>query len=229
MRRSALAFAAMLAAAGTAEAGGRHHHGHGGGGGDAVAWFALGSLVTFLSVAHAHPAPAPRAHHRPRHAHGHHRHAHAPHLHRHGVHPRPHRHHRHARGVHRHGHRAHRHGHHGYRDILPTATGTTLPVTAERPRDRASSPPGTGTGPALGTFIRSTARAPITGTERRPERPPACRPPGRKVSPIVIVSRRRRRSSLMRARSVAFVTRFPKGRHAARPDCSVHRLPSQIE
>ena len=112
-----LALAAMLAVAGTAEAGGRHHPRHAGGG-DAVAWFALGSLVTFLSVAHAHPAPAPRAHHRPWHAHGHHRHAHAPHLHPHGIHPLANRHHRHARGVHRHrhGHHAHRHGHRGYRD-----------------------------------------------------------------------------------------------------------------
>ena len=59
MRRYVLAFAVMLAVVGTAEAGGRHHHGHGGG--DAVAWFALGSLVTFLSVAHAHPAPPRRS------------------------------------------------------------------------------------------------------------------------------------------------------------------------
>ena len=49
--------------------------------------------------------------------------------------------------------------------IAGTATGLTLPVTAARLPGRASSPTGTVTGRAHGTFIRSTIRAPTTVTE----------------------------------------------------------------
>ena len=119
-------------------------------------------------------------------------------------------------------------------DILLTAAGATPPVIAERLRGRASSPTGTGTGPAPGTFIRSTARAPTTGTERCPERPAACRP----SRPGDFTDRHRfeERSDLVAhvrcapfAESVTFATRFRKGRHAARPDSSVHHVRSQLE
>ena len=134
MRLPVLAVAAMLVLAGTAEAGGRHHRGHGGGG-DAVAWFALGSLVTFLSVAYAHPAPAPRPH-RPRHAHGHQWHAHGLHLHPHGIQPRSQRHHRNSRGVYR-----HRQENHGYRygDLTPR-NGHHTPRHRHRHRHRRPAP-----------------------------------------------------------------------------------------
>ena len=54
------------------------------------------------------------------------------------------------------------------------ATGTTPRVTAGRLRGRASSPTGTVTGTAPGTFIPSIAPAPTTGTERDPSLPAAC-------------------------------------------------------
>ena len=77
----ATALAAMLVPAGAAEAGKRHHHHGRHSDGDLAAWFALGSLVTFLAVAntrhHAHPPPA-----RHRHVHyGGYRHSHAVHRH----------------------------------------------------------------------------------------------------------------------------------------------------
>lgn len=87
----ATALAVMLAPAGTAEAGRRHHHHDRHGDGDLAAWFALGSLVTFLAVAnahhHAHPPPPRRRHVH----HGRYRHAHAvhPHVHRTPRHRRP--------------------------------------------------------------------------------------------------------------------------------------------
>ena len=49
--------------------------------------------------------------------------------------------------------------------ILPAAMSTTPPVTDGPFQGRASSPTGTDTGPAPGTSIRSTARAPTTVTD----------------------------------------------------------------
>ena len=118
--------------------------------------------------------------------------------------------------------------------ILPTATCATPPVTVERLRGRASSPAGTGTGPAPGTSIRSTARAPTTGTERCPERSAICRPSRprdvpdhhrfEETSDIVAHVR-----CAPPAESVTFATRFQKGRHAARPDSSLHHVRPQLE
>ncbi len=107
MRRSisasvlATALAAMLTLSGAAEAGKTRHHHHGWhSGGDLAAWFALGSLVTFLAVTSAHhhaPPPPPRRQwraHRAGHRHAHH-------------------------GQHRHSHPVHRHVHHVPRQRRP--------------------------------------------------------------------------------------------------------------
>ena len=118
--------------------------------------------------------------------------------------------------------------------ILPTATGATPPVTAERLRGRASSLTGTGTGPAPGTFIRSTARAPSTVTERCPERPAACRP----SRPRDCTDRSHfektpefdaRARCPPSAGATAFTARFPEGRDLARPDSSQHHRRPQLE
>ena len=117
---------------------------------------------------------------------------------------------------------------------LPIATGDPPPVTAGRIRGRAFFPTGTGTGPAPGTFIRSTARARLTGTERRPQRPAACRPSRAgdfadrhcfEVTSEIVAQVR----YAPLAESVAFATRFRKGRHATRPDSSVHHVRPQLE
>ncbi len=118
--------------------------------------------------------------------------------------------------------------------ILPTGTGATPPVTAEWLRGRASSPNGTGTGPAPGTSIRSTARAPTTGTERCPERPARCRHSRR--GDITDRHRSEETSDIVAhmrcappAEFLAFATRIRNGRPAARPDSSVYHVRPQLE
>lgn len=121
-RLSALALAVVIAGAGAAQAGGRHHHRYDSG--DLAVWFAFGSMLTLLTVAHTHPAPVVHPHHHrphhraaPRHSHRGYRHAHGSRWHSHGLHHRHPGHFRETRRLH-HADRAHHgpgHAHHGHR------------------------------------------------------------------------------------------------------------------